>query len=198
MLRRRARRSSAASSSRPSFARTRAYTRAESPAVTVTAPGKSKLRRAGSARLSEMSHGVRRIAPIPIGTFTNSTERQPSALVRTPPDSTPAAAPAPATAPQTASALLLSLPSRKVAVTSESAAGARSAAASPWIARAPISHAELSASPPASEASENTPRPMTNTRRRPSRSAIRPPSSRKPPKVSTYALTTHERPASER
>ena len=32
-----------------------------------------------------------------------------------------------------------------------------------------------------------------NTRRRPSRSASRPPSSRKPPKVSTYALTTQER-----
>ena len=32
-----------------------------------------------------------------------------------------------------------------------------------------------------------------NTRRRPSRSAIRPPSSRKPPKVSTYAFTTQGR-----
>src|SRR4051794_3506544 len=32
-----------------------------------------------------------------------------------------------------------------------------------------------------------------NTRRRPSRSAIRPPSSRKPPKVSTYAFTTQAR-----
>jgi hypothetical protein len=31
------------------------------------------------------------------------------------------------------------------------------------------------------------------TRRRPSRSASRPPSRRKPPKVSAYALTTHER-----
>ena len=36
-----------------------------------------------------------------------------------------------------------------------------------------------------------------NTRRRPSRSASRPPSSRKPPKVSTYAFTTQERLSSE-
>ena len=36
-----------------------------------------------------------------------------------------------------------------------------------------------------------TTRPARNTRRRPSRSAARPPSSRKPPKTSAYALITH-------
>jgi len=80
---------------------------------------------------------------IPIGTFTKSTERQPNALVSTPPNSTPAAAPEPATAPQIESARLRSDPSRKVAVTSESAAGANSAAPRPWIARAPINHPAL-------------------------------------------------------
>ena len=37
-----------------------------------------------------------------------------------------------------------------------------------------------------------------NIRLRPSRSAIRPPSNRKPPKVSAYALTTHERSVREK
>ena len=41
------------------------------------------------------------------------------------------------------------------------------------------------ANPPASEASANSTSPPMNTRRRPSRSAIRPPSSRKPPNTST-------------
>src|SRR5215211_1769661 len=36
-----------------------------------------------------------------------------------------------------------------------------------------------------------------NRRRRPSRSATRPPSSRKPPNTSTYALTTHDRSSCE-
>ena len=47
--------------------------------------------------------------------------------------------------------------------------------------------------PPANDASENTTSPSMNMRRRPSRSDSRPPSSRKPPNVSVYALTTHER-----
>src|SRR5262249_57049023 len=92
---------------------------------------------------SETSDGVRRAATIAIGTLTNSTERQPRALVSTPPSRTPAAAPEPATAPQTERARLRSDPSRNVAVTSESAAGAIRAAPRPWTARAPISHAGL-------------------------------------------------------
>ena len=43
------------------------------------------------------------------------------------------------------------------------------------------------------EASENTTKPSMNIRRRPSRSAMRPPSRRNPPKVSTYAFTTQAR-----
>ncbi len=50
---------------------------------------------------------------------------------------------------------------------------------------AAISCPEVLASPPASEAIANSTRPNMKTRRRPSRSASRPPSSRKPPKVST-------------
>src|SRR4051794_32143156 len=56
-----------------------------------------------------------------------------------------------------------------------------------------MSQLELCASPPASDAAANTSRPTMNMRRRPTTSAIRPPRSRKPPNVSTYALTTHDR-----
>ena len=102
-----------------------------------------------------------------------------------PPSRTPAAPPEPATAPQTPSALLRSAPSRKVVVTIESAAGEMIAAPRPWAARAAISCPSVEAKPAASEATATSIRPAMNTRRRPSRSAVRPPSSRKPPKVRT-------------
>ena len=121
---------------------------------------------------------------IPIGTLTNSTQRQLRPLVRIPPRSTPAAPPAPATAPQIPSARLRSAPSAKVVVMIERAAGETIAAPSPWTARAAISHPSDCAIPPANDATENRTRPSMNMRRRPSRSAIRPPSRRKPPKVS--------------
>jgi len=60
-------------------------------------------------------------------------------------------------------------------------------------ARAATSQPGLWARPPASEAIEKRMRPATKTRRRPSRSAMRPPSSRKPPNTSVYALTTQDR-----
>jgi hypothetical protein len=52
--------------------------------------------------------------------------------------------------------------------------------------------------PERSEKSEKSTSPAMNTRRRPSRSPERPPSSRKPPNVSAYALTTHSRPDVEK
>jgi len=54
----------------------------------------------------------------------------------------------------------------------------------------------LAASAQASEAAVNSPSPAMNMRLRPSRSAALPPSSRNPPKVSAYAVTTHCRSAS--
>ena len=70
-------------------------------------------------------------AAIPIGTFTNSTQRQLSPLVRMPPNRTPAAPPAPATAPQMPSARLRSAPSANVVVMIDSAAGETIAAPRP-------------------------------------------------------------------
>ena len=105
-------------------------------------------------------------------------------FTRIPPRSTPTAPPMPAIAPQMPSALLRSAPSRKVVVRSESAAGEMMAAPSPWIARNAISWAVSPDRPHASDATENSTMPPMNSRRRPSRSAVRPPSIRKPPNVS--------------
>jgi hypothetical protein len=156
-----------------------------SAAVIETAPSTSKVRVCAVERLSTIRAGASAAAPSPIGTFTHSTHSHPSVSVSTPPRSTPAAPPLPATAPHTPSALLRSAPSLNVVVTIESAAGDRIAAPRPCTARAAISCPSVSANPPASEASANSTRPDMNTRRRPSRSAMRPPSSRKPPNVST-------------
>ena len=101
-----------------------------------------------------------------------------------PPSSTPTAAPLPPIAPQIPSALFRSEPSSNVVVMIESAAGERIAAPRPCTARAAISMPSEVESPQASDAGVKSATPDMNTRRRPSRSAARPPSSRKPPKVS--------------
>src|SRR6266576_1879923 len=54
------------------------------------------------------------------------------------------------------------------------------------------------AMPFTSEAAENRRSPAMKSRCVPNRSAARPPSSRKPPKTSVYALTTHRRPVGEK
>jgi len=64
-----------------------------------------------------------------------------------------------------------------------SAAGEMIAAPRPCTARDAISTPSDQASPQKNDAIVNTTTPATNTLRRPSRSAARPPSSRKPPNV---------------
>ena len=66
----------------------------------------------------------------------------------------------------------------------DSAAGESIAAPRPCAARAANSVAASPASAEASDATVNTPRPARKTRRRPSRSAARPPSSSRLPKIS--------------
>jgi hypothetical protein len=73
------------------------------------------------------------------------------------------------------------------------AAGVMTAAPRPWKPRAAISDASLQARPASSDESVKRIVPPMNTRRLPSRSAARPPSSRNPPKKSAYALITHWR-----
>lgn len=78
-------------------------------------------------------------------------------------------------------AWLRSLPSGKVVVISESPAGVRNAAATPVTNLASSSTQPSSAKPPSPEKTRNTTSQSRNIRRRPSRSAARPPSSMKPP-----------------
>ena len=87
-------------------------------------------------------------------------------------------------APQMPSALLRSAPSANMFITIDSAAGSTIAAPRPCTPRMAIRNDSVVASAQASEAAVNTASPAMRTRRRPSRSAARPPSSRKPPKVS--------------
>src|SRR5215471_5772626 len=115
-----------------------------------------------------------------------------------PPKSTPAAAPPPATAPQTPSALFRSAPSSNVVVMIESVAGATSAAPTPCTLRDATSIAVELESPHASEAAVKIATPSIKIKRRPSRSAQRPPRSRKPPKVIVYAVITHCSPLAEK
>ena len=63
----------------------------------------------------------------------------------------------------------------------DSPAGAMNPAATPVTNRATISSAPLSAIPPSPENTTNTAIQARNIRRRPSRSAARPPSSTNPP-----------------
>ncbi len=120
----------------------------------------------------------------PIGTLMMRIQRQLSASVRIPPSSAPDAPPIAPIAPHSPSARLRSEPSGNVVVRIESVAGATTAPPSPCAALAATSVSSLCASPPASDASANSASPPAKTSRRPSRSAARPPSSRKPAKVS--------------
>ena len=158
------------------------YTSSISPDVIVAAPAMSKYRSGRSARLSRTSTGVTAMTAAPTGTLTKKIHGQLKALVSAPPSSTPAAPPLPATAPQIPSARLRSRPSWKVVVRIERAAGESMAAPSPCRLRNAISERSDQARPSSSELTVNRSSPAINIRRRPSRSASRPPSRRNPPK----------------
>ena len=82
-------------------------------------------------------------------------------------------------------------PAGKLVVISESAAGATSAAPAPCTILDATRSTGSPASPPASEASEKTMRPIMKMRRRPSMSAARPPRISRPLKAMAYPVTTH-------
>jgi len=79
----------------------------------------------------------------------------------------------------------------------DSAAGDTIAPPSPWNPRATSNSPSDWEIPHTSDATANTAMPAMNSRRRPSRSAARPPSSRNPPKISVYAFRIQERLCSE-
>jgi hypothetical protein len=109
---------------------------------------------------------------------------QPAYRVSTPPASRPMVAPVAAMPPQMPSALLRSAPSLNMFITIDSAAGSSTAAPRPWKPRMTIRNVSVVASAHASEAPVKMASTAMNSRRRPSRSAALPPSSRNPPKVS--------------
>jgi len=109
---------------------------------------------------------------------------QPGPSTSGPPITHPAVAPTPPSAPQIPSALLRSEPSGNVVAMIDRAVGVMIAAPTPWTARAASSAPDDQASPHSSEATVKSRRPAMNTRRRPSRSAARPPSNSRPANVS--------------
>ncbi len=150
------------------------------PAVTVTAPARSKPRLPATG-LPVTRRGTTTSDARATGTLIKNTHRHDAAWVITPPSRIPAAKPRPDSAPQMLSAFTRSARTGNRAVTSASAAGVASAAPTPCATRAPISICCDPAKPSASDAVPNTAVPARNMRRRPNRSAARPPASTRPP-----------------
>jgi hypothetical protein len=136
------------------------------------------------SRLSGSSPTASAAIAMPIGTLIQNTHAQPGPSISGPPMIHAAVAPMPPAAPQAPIALLRSAPSGNVRIRIDSAAGVIAAAPRPCTARAAIRTAVEDASPQASDASVNSPTPASSIRLRPTRSAIRPPSSSRVPKVS--------------
>ncbi len=147
-----------------------------------TAPATSKRRRLAARRSGTTDHATD-TAPIPIGTFMSSTQRQLRYWVMTPLSSTPTAPPIPFIELHSEIARRRSEPSAKLAVMMPSDEAAISAPPNPWIARARMSTSLVGASPPSSEASANTPSAAENVVRWPYVSPKRPASIRKPPNM---------------
>ncbi len=88
-------------------------------------------------------------------------------------------------------ALLRSGPSRNVVVMIDRAAGAMNAAAMPLTTRVRMSSQPLVTRPPTRLTAAKTTVAQKNIRRRPKRSAARPPRSRKPPYATAYPEMIH-------
>ncbi len=106
----------------------------------------------------------------------------PGPSVSRPDITTPTVAPEAEIAPQMPSALVRAGPSWKVAVRIDSAADAVRAAPKPWAPRAATRTPSVVDRPATREDPAKTMTPVTNTFRRPRRSAARPPRSRNPPR----------------
>ncbi len=148
-----------------------------------SAPPRSKLLAAPSRRRSTTTERAISAAAMPIGRLISSTHRQVSSSVMIPPSSVPVAPPAPFIAPHRPIARWRSGPAANEEVRIASEQAAITAPPKPCRARAPMSTPWLGASPPASDASANRSRPVTNGRRPPTMSAMRPLSIRNPAKV---------------
>jgi len=162
-----------------------------SEAVIVTAPAISRrlaLVEPGSAGTRNLQSAK---TTMPIGRLTRKIQCQLRAPVKTPPRITPLVPPPDVTNPKIPMAFARSEGSRKRLIMSESASASTTAPPRPWTALATMSISGETESPQTRDASVKNAIPRRNRRRCPKRSPSLPPSRRKPPKVSMYALTTH-------
>jgi hypothetical protein len=144
------------------------------PQVSAPIPAETRIRAGTSSRAfwprDSASHSrAPTAAARPIGTFTQKIQCQSRPWVTAPPMSGPLATASPAMPPQ----MPTTVPRRSggnAEVSSVSPSGMMIAAPSPCTPRQAISTPALGASAHAAEASVNTSRPVTYTRRRPSRS----------------------------
>ena len=163
-------------------ARMSANTSSVTPPVPSSAPWRSNSRR--GARLCWSAGSSRNVASsdsATIGRLTNSTQRHPGPSASRPPTETPTAAPIAEMPPQMPSAVLRSLPSRERRRENRERGGGHNRGANTLRDARADQQTLAVREPPASEQIANQISPATRTRRRPSRSAARPPSSRKPP-----------------
>jgi hypothetical protein len=118
--------------------------------------------------------------------------------VSAPPTMSPITDPTPVIAAKMAVAALRAGPLGNVVATSASAVGDAMAEPTPCARRAITKVVSSHASPHRIDAMANSATPAMNVRLRPMVSPSRPPSSISPPNVSTYAVITQLRPASDR
>jgi len=123
--------------------------------------------------------------------------RQPRPSTRAPPRIGPSASARPDTEPNTPIAFARSAGSGNVLATIAIATGFSIVPPAAWSTRAAISQPMPGARPHSSEPIPKAARPIWKTRRRPTRSAVDPASTRKLASTSVYASTVHCRPDSE-
>ena len=140
-------------------------------------PGRSGIRRRPGARLSASHRRASSTAATPIGTLTRNTRRQSAAVTSSPPSEGPKPAAAALTADSSATACERR-PGGNACSTSARADGTSKAAPSACTTRKAISAPADGAIAHSSEPTVNNSRPTTNTRRRPSESAIAAPAMR--------------------
>ena len=159
-----------------------ANTAAVQPIVASSAPAASSLSR--SRLVSRSVVRARWIITRPIGTLMRKAQRHDTS-VSAPPTISPITEPTPVIAAKIAVAALRAGPFGKVVAISASAVGEAIAAPTPCNSRAVTRVASFQANPHRIDAMVNRATPTTNVRLRPITSPRRPPSSIRPPKVST-------------
>ena len=154
-----------------------AYTTLPSTTTISTWPAGSN-RRARGARDSGTNSAAHTIATAATGTLIQKTDRQPKASTSPPPRIGPSASASPDIEPKTPMARARSAVPVYVFATIATAAGLSMVPPTACSARAATSQPTPGASPHSSDPRPKTARPTWNTRRRPTRSAVDPASTR--------------------